>query len=94
MIKYFYIETKNRKGLSMLNAYISKLEYEIKRAATACAEAQIAGTDNSAFANENWGKLKGLCIAWKYATGSERVVIGLAMAAKREALIELGETIV
>ena len=78
----------------MLNAYISKLEFEIKRVAKTCAEAQIAGTEDSSFASENWGKLKGLCLAWKYATGSERVLIGLAMTAKREALIDLGETIV
>ena len=78
----------------MLNTYISKLEYEIQRAAKSCADAQISNTDNTTFANENWGKLKGLCLAWKYATGSERPVIGLAMQAKREALVDLGVKVV
>jgi len=78
----------------MLNTYIAKLEYEIQRAARSCAEGQVSGTDNSEYACELWGKLKGLCLAYKYATGSERPVIGLAMQAKREALIELGEKIV
>lgn len=78
----------------MLNAYISKLEFEIKRVATACAKDQIANSDDSNFACENWGKLKGLCLAWKYATGSERVLIGIAMQAKREALIDLGVALV
>ena len=73
------------------NTMIKQLEAKIKYQAQAYATLVDRGADLTIEGHERWGKLLGLCIAYKIAMGLEtRVPVSLAHEFLEKAQVDLG----
>lgn len=69
---------------------INQLEMKIAQSAQLYAHKIKEGIEETPDGNMRWGKLLGLCMAYKIALGSERAHIGLAHDALERAQVTLG----
>ena len=69
---------------------INQLEMKIVQSAQAYAHMIKEGVEETPRGHERFGKLLGLCMAYKIALGSERAHIGLAHDALERAQVTLG----